>query len=226
MLGFGMRVGSVGRRRLREEELDGLFDLAVGAIGHPEDSVSIDEVVVGEAVGAVSGDGFAVDVFGDGVFDPFRFRDLLHFFGTAAMADADKDDALIRVFFGEGVVLGNAGDTGAAPGGPEVEDDDFPFQVLESEGVLGVERAGQGECRGGARILELFEAAAQLFVAFEGGGQWAGSECAEGEASGAQGDNRGFHGELIVGREAAGSQGEGRPSIEGAVGDVAPAPSS
>lgn len=52
--------------------------------------------------------------------------------------DADDFDGGVFVMLGELANLGKRGDAGAAPGGPEVEDDDFAFEIGEGfEAVAG-----------------------------------------------------------------------------------------
>ena len=113
---------------------DEFFELAldVGAIAEHlggEDAVGVD--------GEVVGDGFdteevAETVVGVAVLDPGHvvFRDEVFPFGFVGVpADADDDEGLAGELFGDLFDVGELFFAGAAPGGPEVDEDDAAIHL-------------------------------------------------------------------------------------------------
>ena len=139
---------SCGRLLVAEQGSDGVLHFAVVAIREHEFALAVDEVVIGETIDVVGLGELAILIHGDGVGDLLGVHDLFHFLRAFGMADADDHDVL-GVFFGEFVSVGDAGEAGSAPSGPEVEHDDLALEVGEFERlgvrpVLEIDLVGRG----------------------------------------------------------------------------------
>ena len=156
--------------------------------------MGVDEIGAGDGAEAVGAGGVAGGVYGEGVGDADLLGEAAGCGGDVVDGDAEEHDATVAVFFPCFLEIGHFAAAGAAPRGPEVEDDDFACQPVEGDFFVAVE-CGEGEGGGWCAGLQRGQ------VVGEGGGGKGGF--------GGRGGGRGG-----VGGAAAG-EGEGQGEGEG-----------
>lgn len=174
MLGFRGGLGFGGIEEFGEGFGEFLVEGVVSAdIDAGDISGTVDDEGVGDAGDAVLASDLAIGVNrnGDVEFEPFEGGGDL--FGCFFKVDGDEFDTLIAEFGGDGLDLGEGCAAGAAPTGPEIDEEDFSPAGIELE-VRAVEEL-EVEVGGGFSDEWRGTSGATLgFFAFGGGERFGG----------------------------------------------------